>query len=124
MKFSQMFELKGPTQENKNKNKKKSKKMPYEVFMGIMFIICGYLQVMLFWIIGKVYEIPTKNTILATCGLLVAFLNISIGVLCIASRVYEKNKTVAILMILLAIMWIFVIIIFALIEAIGGGING
>lgn len=122
MKFSQMFELKGPTQENKNK--KKSKKMPYEVFMGIMFIICGYLQVMLFWIIGKVYEIPTKNTILATCGLLVAFLNISIGVLCIASRVYEKNKTVAILMILLAIMWIFVIIIFALIEAIGGGING
>lgn len=122
MKFSQMFELKGPTQENKKK--KKSKKMPYEVFMGIMFIICGYLQAMLFMIIGKVYEIPTKNTILAACALLVIFLNISIGVLCIASRVYEKNKTVAILMILLAIMWIFGAIIFALIEAIGGGING
>ena len=119
-----MFELKGPTQESKNKNKKKSKKMPYEVFMGIMFIICGYLQAMLFMIIGKVYEIPTKNTILAACALLVIFLNISIGVLCIASRVYEKNKTVAILMILLAIMWIFWVIIFALIEAIGGGLNG
>ena len=124
MKFSQMFELKGPTQENKNKKKKKSKKMPYEVFMGIMFIICGYLQAMLFVIISKAYEIPTKNTILAACALLVVFLNISIGLLCIASRVYEKNKTVAILMILLAIMWIFGVIIFVLIEAIGGGING
>ena len=57
MKFSQMFELKGPTQENK----KKRKKMPHEVFMGIMFLVCAYVQGLLFEIIEHAYGLPEKK---------------------------------------------------------------
>ncbi|MBQ2914937.1 MAG: hypothetical protein IJE50_05405 [Clostridia bacterium] len=114
MKFSQMFELKGPTQENKNK--KKSKKMPHEVFMGIMFIVCGYVQVVLFEIIEHAYGLPETNTFLDTCALLLFFFNAIATLLCFADRLYETKRKVAIVLIIFAIILFFFGVIFTIID--------
>ena len=116
MKFSQMFELKGPTQENKNKNKKKSKKMPHEVFMGIMFLVCAYVQGLLFEIIEHTYGLPETNTFLDTCALLLFFFNVIAALLCFADRLYETKRKVAIVLIIIAIILFFFGVIFTIID--------
>ena len=120
MKFSQMFELKGPTQENKNKNKKKSKKMPHEVFMGIMFMVCAYVQGVLFEIIEHAYGLPETKTFLDTFALLLFFFNAIAALLCFADHLYETKRKVAIVLIIMSIMLGFYSILFTVIELVGG----
>ncbi len=71
MKFSEMFELK---KDRPQKNKKKNKKMPHEVFMGIMFIVCFFVQGTLFEIIEHTYGLPETNSFFGyLCNAFVVF---------------------------------------------------
>ena len=114
MKFSQMFELKGPTQENKKK--KKSKKIPHEVFMGIMFIVCAFVQGVLFEIIEHAYGLPETNSFLDTCALLLLFFNAIAALLCFADHGYKNNRKDAIILVIITIILFFFTVIFTIID--------
>lgn len=96
--------------------KRKKKKMPYEIFMGIAFYAVSIVQAFLFTIISKVYGIPTKNTILATCACVIELLTIATALCCFASRVYERNRIIGILLIIFALMIAFTIVVIALAD--------
>lgn len=110
MKLSEMFELK------KDKPQKDRNKMSHEVFMGIMFIVCAFIQGVLFEIIEHVYALPETNTFLDTCAMLLMFLSIAAGLLCFADHLYRKNPQGAIVLVVVTIIIVFFAVIFTVMD--------
>lgn len=108
MKFSQMFELK-KDRPKKKKNKKKS----HSVFMGIMFLVCAFVQGILTEIIEHVYGLPETNFLVGVLAFVAALL-------CFADHLYETKRKVAIVLIIMSIMLGFYSILFTVIELVGG----
>lgn len=116
MKLSEMLEPKKPSNGKTNK-------MSYDVFMGIVFLVCCFVQCVLFEIIQHVYGLPETNSFLDTCALLLAFLCLSTALLCFAGRLSENNLKAAIVLLIVAGIFAFFAILFTVIgvtEAFNG----
>lgn len=111
MKLSEMFEPK------KDRPKKgKTNKMSYEVFMGIMFLVCCFIQGVLFEIIERAYNLPETNTLLDTFALLLMFSCSAAALLCFADHLYKRNKRIAIILLVSAIILLFFAVLFTIID--------
>ena len=117
MKISEILEPKKPSSNGK------TNKMPYDVFMGILFLVCSFVQCVLFEIIQHAYGLPETNSLLDTCTLFLAFLCISTALFCFAGHLSENNKKTAIVLVIVAIIFAFFAILFTIIyltEAFNG----
>lgn len=120
MKFSQMFELKGPTQ----KNKKKAKKMPHEVFMGIMFLVCALIQLIVFELLEIVYGLPRTNTIMEIVSGCAIWPNVTIAMFCFGDQEYKNKRSNGIIIIVITIAMVAFIALLTIVRLIEGDING
>ena len=113
-----MFELK---KDRPRKNKKEG--IPYEVFMGIIFLACGVIQSILFGAISEVYKQAILDKVWGSCAALACGSCYAVSILCFGDHISKRREGLGTLMVLLATAWLIGIIIFATIGIVGG-LNG
>lgn len=118
MRFSSMFELK---KDRPKKNKKE--RIPNEVFMGIIFLVCGVIQSILFGTILVVYKQAILDKIWGSCAALLCGSCYALSIFCFGDHISKRREGLGTLMVLCAIAWLIGIIIFAIIGIVGG-LNG
>ena len=110
MKLSEMFELK------KDKTpKEKKNRMPYEIFVGIIFLLCSIVQEKILATLFETYNIPTPSISLAILALLIGWGCKIVSFLCFSDHVYKTNKKLGIIMLIFTIMIAFFATLFTVI---------
>ena len=82
------------------KSKGKEEKLPYQVFMAIVFFACMLIQLLLIKGISLSYNISTSNTFLACCAIWIVGSCLVAGLYCLGDYLYAHNKKTGLVLII------------------------
>ena len=119
MKLSEMFELK-----KDRTPQKKNGKMPYQVFMGIMFLACAFLQLTLFEMLEIVYGMPRTNTIMEIVAGCIIWPNVTIAMFCLGDQEYKNKRSNGIIIIVITIAIVAWVALLTIVRLIEGDMDG
>ena len=106
------------------KSKGKEEKLPYQVFMAIVFFACMLIQLLLIKGISLSYNISTSNTFLACCAIWIVGSCLVAGLYCLGDYLYAHNKKTGLVLIIFATIVLLIIIILTILVLTGGTKNG